>query len=204
MEYREIKTIEQTVNKKGSKLWIQMNDNSKSEKNRQEFIKKNGGFFVKNGRYWTWTTPETEQNGYWLKKVETGEKTFFTSMTEFSKLHGMTPVKICELLNGKRKTYKGWTAVEIRQVKEGTGSHEKIKEKKPEKMAITREVTLFDRVTKQTIHVSNIYQFAKQNNLNKQNLYKVATGKLKSYKNLELYNPLKNNFDSSEEINNYK
>ena len=31
---------------------------------------------------------------------------------------------------------------------------------------------------------------SKENNINKSNLYKVATGKMKSYKGLKLYNPL--------------
>jgi hypothetical protein len=61
------------------------------------------------------------KNGYWLKRVDTGEKVFFSNMTEFGEQHGLTPVKICELLNGKRKTYKGWTANELREVKATEG-----------------------------------------------------------------------------------
>jgi len=195
MEYRELRTLQEAVNKRGSRLWIQMNDNSKSEKYRQRFIETNGGFFIQDGRYWVWKTPETEKNGYWLKRVDTGEKTFFENMTEFGKLHGLTPVKICELLNGKRKTYKGWTAVELRPVKDSEGSYEKVEEKKPEKILITKEVIFYDRATKQKIMVKSIGEFANQYNLDKQNLYKVANGKMKSYKNLELYNPFKHGMD---------
>ena len=43
---------------------------------------------------------------------------------------------------------------------------------------------------KQIINVTNIGQFAKENNMDPNALYKVARGKLKSYKNLRIFNPL--------------
>ena len=72
---------------------------------------------------------------------------------------------------------------------------EKVEEKKPEKILITKEVIFYDRATKQKIMVKSIGEFANQYNLDKQNLYKVANGKMKSYKNLELYNPFKHGMD---------
>ena len=96
MHYQKIRTIEEQVNTKGSKLWLQMNDNSKSKKMRDLFVHQNGGFFIKEEEYWKWTSPIDEKNGYWLKRVDTGEKTFFSSMTEFGKQNGLSVVKICE------------------------------------------------------------------------------------------------------------
>lgn len=198
MEYIEQRTLEQAVNTRGTKLWTKMNDNSKSEKNRHKFVEEHGGFFVREGRYWKWNTPVTEKNGYWLKRVDTGEKTFFSNMTEFGDKEGISSVKICELLNGKRKTYKGWTAVEIREVKDTVGANVKEKEEEPKKIAVTKYVTFYNRVTKEIIPVPNIGEFAKLNNLDANALYKVSRGALKSYKNLEVYNPLKIMSDSSE------
>lgn len=190
MQYQELRTLEQAVNTKGSRLWTQMNDNSKASKKRELFIQQNGGMFRSDGRYWTWMPPEDVLNGYWLKRVETGEKVFFQSMTEFGNQHGLTPVKICELLNGKRKTYKGWTAVEIRAVKENEGSHKKVKKKAPVKVGITKQAVFQHTETKQIFVVDNINQFAKTNNLDPKSMYKVARGKVKSHKNFILYNPL--------------
>jgi hypothetical protein len=198
MEYIELRTIEQAVNTRGTKLWTKMNDNSKSESNRHRFVQEHGGFFVREGRYWKWNTPVTERNGYWLKRVDTGEKTFFSNMAEFAEQQGMTSVKVCELLNGKRKTYKGWTAVEVREVKDDVGPRIKEKEEKPKKVGITKAVTFYNRVTKEIIPVSNVSEFAKANNIDSNALYKVSRGALKSYKNLELYNPLKIISDSPE------
>ena len=198
MEYYEQKTVEDLVNTRGTRLWSQMNENSKGEKNRLRFVQEHGGFFTRNEKYWVWTSSIKEKNGYWLKRVDTGEKVFFENMSEFAAQHGMTAVKICELMNGKRKTYKGWTASEIREVKETVGSHEKIPEPKKKKIAITKTFVLVDMTTNQILTIPNLSQFAKNNNLDYANLKKVANGKMKSYKNLKLYNPLEQYKDSPE------
>jgi hypothetical protein len=192
MEYIKQITPQEEVNKKNSRIWVQMNDNSRAEFCRNEFVKKYGGFFKKDKKDWIWISPEKESNGYWLENINTKEKVFFTNMTDFGKKHGLTPVKICELLNGKRKTYKGWTAVELREIKEGTGQHFKKKEPKPKKIAVPRSVVLQDITTGQIIPVPNIKQFAKDNGIFPANLYKLVNGKYKTVKNLKLYNPLDN------------
>lgn len=198
MHYEEIKTLEDQVNTQGTKLWQKMNDNSKAVKMRAMFVQEHGGFFLQEGRWWKWKSPVDERNGYWLKRVDTGEKVFFENMTEFGEKNGLSSVKICELLNGKRKTYKGWTAVEIRAVKEGQGSFKKEKKAPKQKVAITKSITLIDTTTNQVIYVTNISQFAKLNNLDYGNLKKVAAGKMKSYKNLKLFNPLEKYTESPE------
>jgi hypothetical protein len=190
MEYREQRTLEEAVNTRGSRLWTKMNDNSKSEKNRQLFVEENGGFFVREGRYWKWNTPVKEKNGYWLKRADSGEKVFFENMTKFGNENGLTAVKICELLNGKRKTYKGWTAVEIREVKDSVGSNEKLKEPKKDKIKITMGAVLQDITTGEILNISSIADFAKDNNLDYANLRKLAVGKAKTYRNLKLFNPI--------------
>lgn len=190
MDYYEEKTLEDTVNQKGTKLWIKMNDNSKAEKFRRQFVEQNGGFFTRKPDGWHWTSAIKEQNGYWLQNIHTNEKVFFTNMTEFGEKNGLTPVKICELMNGKRKTYKGWTAVEIREVKDGTGSHEKIPEPKKKKIAITKTAIFVDTITGEQIVVNNLRQFSMVNGLDYGAIKKLANGKAKTYKNLKLYNPL--------------
>ena len=166
-----------------------MNDNSKAEFFRNQFVGEHGGFFKKEGRYWIWVSQREVNNGYWLKRVDSGEKVFFDNMKEFGEKNGLSSVKICELLNGKRKTYKGWTASELRAVKETVGSHEK--EKKKEVKIKTYNGATFQNIqTKEVYYVENIAEYARQNKMVKGNLYKVANGKAKSYKGLKLYSPL--------------
>lgn len=190
MEYQEQQTLKDKVNKKNSKLWTKMNDNSKAAKHRAAFVAEHGGFFEQGAGGWIWHTPVEENNGYWLININTNEKVFFSNMKEFGEKHGLTSVKICELLNGKRKTYKGWTAVELREVHDSVGRIEKQKEEEPKKIAVTKSVTFVDSTTGQIILVPNINQFAKENNIDSNALYKLARGKIKSYKNLKVYNPL--------------
>lgn len=190
MEYQEQQTLKDKVNKKNSKLWTKMNDNSKAAKHRAAFVTEHGGFFEQGAGGWIWHTPVEENNGYWLININTNEKVFFSNMKEFGEKHGLTSVKICELLNGKRKTYKGWTAVELREVHDSVGRIEKQKEEEPKKIAVTKSVTFVDSTTGQIILVPNINQFAKENNIDSNALYKLARGKIKSYKNLKVYNPL--------------
>jgi hypothetical protein len=190
MEYHEQRTLRDAVNTRGSKLWIKMNDNSKAARHRAAFVSEHGGFFSQSGRYWVWNTPVQEKNGYWLKRADTGEKVFFTSMKEFGEKYEILPVKICELLNGKRKTYKGWTAVEIREVNDTAGRFERAVEEKPEKILITKSVKLIHTETGQIFDIPNISQFAKENNIDANAVYKLARGKIKTYKKLKVYNPL--------------
>lgn len=190
MEYRNIRLPTDEVNRKNSKLWIMMNDNSRAPYCRQKFIQDHGGFFKKEGRYFKWYSPAKQQNGYWLKNIHTEEKVFFESMKEFGEKHGLTAVKICELLNGKRKTYKGWTAVELRPVKDGVGAYDDVKEPEPQKVILYNGDTFQNIETKEVFYIDNISEYAKKNNINAGNLYKVAKGKMKSYKGLKLFNPL--------------
>lgn len=198
MDYYQAKSLQDIVNQKGTKLWIKMNDNSKARSSRDHFVRQNGGFFIKAPEGWVWKSPVEEKNGYWLKNINTDQNVFFENMSEFGEKHGLSSVKICELLNGKRKTYKGWTAVEIRDVKQESGRNEKIKEEKREKIAITKAVTFENKETGQILLIDNINQFAKVNNMDSNALYKVARGKLKSYKNLKLFNPLEKYQDLSD------
>lgn len=189
MDIHKVKSLEEQVNRRNTRLWVAMNDNSRAAYCRDKFVRENGGFFKKEGKYWVWVSQTDVNNGYWLKKVDTEEKVFFSNMTEFGEKNGLSPVKICELLNGKRKTYKGWTAVEVRPVKETPGSHEKEK-KEVVTVKVYNGATFQNIVTKEVFYIENIAEYARVNNINKSNLYKVATGKMKSYKGLKLYNPL--------------
>ena len=113
METRDIRTETDEVNRPGSRIWVMMNDNSKAKLFRTQFVSKHGGSFYREGMFWKWRSPVKEANGYWLKNVNTGEKVFFESMAEFGKKHGLTSVKICELLNGKRNKSRNCNRIRI-------------------------------------------------------------------------------------------
>jgi hypothetical protein len=197
MAQYESRSLEETVNTRGTKLWTQMNDNSKSAKARNHFIQEHGGLFRREGRYWKWVTDVATKNGYWLKRVDTEDKVFFENMKEFAEANGLTSNKICELLNGTRKTYKGWTAVEIRPIMD-VGPRVKLKEPVRKKIIKTKSTILVDMTTNQVIPVTNLKEFARNNNLSYGGIKSLVNGKIKTHKNFKLYNPLAEYKDSPE------
>lgn len=190
MEYIEQKLPQEEVNRKGSKLWIQMNDNSRAKTMRESFVKQYGGFFKQVKKEWVWVSPVEQKNGFWLINMKTNTPEFFTNMGEFAKANGMTSVKVCEVLNGKRKSYKGWTALETRPVKETVGQHVKEKVQKKKKIGVPKMVNLVNIETNEVIVVANIKQFAKEHGIFPANLYKLVNGKAQTVKNFKLHTPI--------------
>jgi len=106
-------------------------------------------------------------------------------MSEFCKKNDLSIVKICEIMNGKRKSYKGWEPVEIRPVKETPGASRSIGENpaNKKKYEIVTQTAIFKNwETNEIVLVTNIPEFAKKINGQKKELYMVAKGQKKSYK----------------------
>lgn len=186
MHKERIVDLEERVNRRNTKLWFMMNENSRSNTHREQFVKDNGGMFYQNDRgEWLWKNDYVVKNGYWLKRKDTGEKVFFENMSEFCRKNDLSIVKICEIMNGKRKSYKGWEPVELRAVKEGPGSHKNIgtNPANNKKYEVITETAIFKNwLTNEIVLVTNIPEFAKKINGQRKELYQVAKGKKKSYK----------------------
>lgn len=88
-------------------------------------------------------------------------------------------------MNGKRKSYKGWEPVEVRAVKDGPGSHKNIgtNPANNKKYEVVTQTAIFKNwLTNEIVLVNNIPEFAQKINGQKKELYLVAQGKKKSYK----------------------
>lgn len=186
MHRERIVDLEERINRRNTKLWFMMNENSRSHLHREKFVQDNGGMFYKNDRgEWMWKNDYVVKNGYWLKRKDTGEKVFFENMSEFCRKNDLSIVKICEIMNGKRKSYKGWEPVEIRAVKDGPGSHKNIgtNPANNKKYEVVTQTAIFKNwLTNEIVLVNNIPEFAQKINGQKKELYLVAQGKKKSYK----------------------
>jgi len=186
MHRERIVEIEERVNKRNTKLWFMMNENSRSALHREQFVKDNGGMFYQNDRgEWLWRTEFALKNGYWLQRQDTGEKVFFENMSEFCRKHDLSIVKICEILNGKRKSYKGWIPVEIRPVKDGPGQYKNIGEnpENKKKYEVVYQSAIFKNwLTNEIVLVTNIPEFANKIKGDPKELYNLAQGKKKFYK----------------------
>jgi hypothetical protein len=190
MHRERIVDIGERVNKRNTKLWFMMNENSRSALHREQFVQNNGGLFYKNDRgEWMWKNDYIVKNGYWLMRQETGEKVFFENMSEFCRKNDLSIVKICEIMNGKRKSYKGWVPVEVRPVKDGVGSHKNVGENpdlKPKYEIVTQTAIFKNWATNEIVLVTNIPEFAEKIKGQQKELYLVAQGKKKFYKDWTL------------------
>ena len=186
MHRERIVDIETRVNKRNTKLWFMMNENSRASMHREHFVQQNGGMFYQNERGdWLWRNEFVVKNGYWLRKRETGEKVFFDNMSEFCRKHDLSIVKICEIMNGKRKSYKGWEPIEVRDVKEGPGAHKNIGENpihKKDYEVVTKTAIFKNWKTNEIILVTNISEFCKKINGSSKDVYAVANGNKHSYR----------------------
>jgi hypothetical protein len=186
MHRERIVDIEERVNKRNTKLWFMMNENSRSALHREQFVRDNGGMFYQNPKgEWLWKNDYLVKNGYWLKRKDTGEKVFFENMSEFCRKHDLSIVKICEIMNGKRKSYKGWEPVEVRAVKDGPGGHKSIGENPAnnKKYEIVTQTAIFKNwKTNEIILVTNLSEFCKKINGSTKEVYLLAQGKKHSYR----------------------
>lgn len=111
--------IKEQVNRVNTPTWVACNDDAKSNIWRQQFVTDFGGEFVKNGRYWKWQ--EIQKVAPKVKTVIPDTKFFIFSregntvrvhnMTDFCRKNNYSRAAMYEVINGKRKSYKGHTYV---------------------------------------------------------------------------------------------
>ena len=112
------------VNRRNSKTWIKMNDNSKSHIWREKFVTEHGGEFVKNGRFWEWQTiHSSEPNDVEVNetvplyefKDKDGIIYLADNLMKFCRDHDLNKSAIYKVMNGDRKHHKGFTCRKVYQ-----------------------------------------------------------------------------------------
>jgi hypothetical protein len=95
------------VNKKNTRTWVKLNEDSKSKANRDQFCKVYGGEFKQTGRYFQWEDlpQETEEKRIMVFERE-GEIFEITNVMEFCREHNLTKSALYEVVTGKRKHHK--------------------------------------------------------------------------------------------------
>jgi hypothetical protein len=119
------------VNRKNTRIWVRMNEDSRSSYFRDKFVKEHGGQFVKDGRYWKWIELDFEQmikehfeqlmknfempapvvtkergKAYVFKK--NNEEVHIQNLLEYCMDNNLMRSAMYDLMNGKRKSYKGY------------------------------------------------------------------------------------------------
>ena len=118
-----IKLSKEEINRRGSNTWLLCNDNSRSIIHRNEFIKQHGGIFKREGAHWKWSIgysfvvikdPEKEKVEVpkkWIFADDKGNQYHIDNLTEFCKQFSLSRQKIYDLMNGTRKSHKGFKFV---------------------------------------------------------------------------------------------
>ena len=95
------------VNKKNTRTWVRLNEDSRSKDHRDQFCKVYGGEFKKVGRYFNWQElpPETDERRIMVFERE-GEIFEVKNVMEFCREHNLTKSALYEVVTGKRKQHK--------------------------------------------------------------------------------------------------
>jgi hypothetical protein len=106
----------QLINIKNTREWVKANETASSHKYRSAFVEKYGGRFIKTGLAWKWDEKpeETEQTPtkLWMFTNSTGASFLVQNFMEFCRIHDLSKSAMYELMNGKRKSHKGFIKVE--------------------------------------------------------------------------------------------
>jgi len=95
------------VNKKNTRTWVKMNEDSRSKSNRDQFCKIYGGEFKQIGRNFNWEELKTEKEEKRIMVFEReGEIFEVDNVMEFCREHNLTKSALYEVVTGKRKHHK--------------------------------------------------------------------------------------------------
>ena len=112
----------QDVNRRNTKTWVKMNDDSKSHIWRSKFIQEHGGEFIKNGRFWEWQTIHSsvtdeviEQTPMYEFKDSEGKTYLVDNLMKFCREHDLNKSAIYKVMGGERNHHKGFTCRKVYQ-----------------------------------------------------------------------------------------
>ena len=110
------------VNKRNTREWAFFNGNSRGATNRAKFIEKHGGEFKRVGVEWIWESRvrKTIEFSHTKKKRtiyiftdQEGIKYITDNFTGFCKDRNINDSAMYDVINGKRKRFKGFTVERI-------------------------------------------------------------------------------------------
>ena len=96
----------ENVNKRNTRTWVKMNEDSRSKNNRNSFCKQYGGEFNKIGKCFQWEELQKEPEKRIMVFEREGEVFEVTNVMEFCRDHNLTKSALYEVVSGKRKQHK--------------------------------------------------------------------------------------------------
>lgn len=110
------------VNKRNTREWALFNGNSKGRVNRDKFVEKYGGSFKQQGNEWIWVrdtvktlvfTHTKKKRTIYIFTDKDGMKYITDNFTGFCRERKINDSAMYDVINGKRKSFKGFTVARI-------------------------------------------------------------------------------------------
>jgi hypothetical protein len=108
--------LRQLVNRKNSRAWVKANESNNSDLYRNAFVQKYGGMFERMGGVWVWrdkvANKVADPTKLWIFHKSDGMTYMVQNFMDFCRIHDLSKSAMYELMNGKRKSHKGFVKVE--------------------------------------------------------------------------------------------
>ena len=101
----------ENVNKRNTRTWVKVNEDSRANLHRNNFCKRYGGEFNKTGRVFQWEEMEKEPQRRILVFEREGEVFEVENVLDFCRNHKLTKSALYEVVSGKRKHHKNFRFV---------------------------------------------------------------------------------------------
>lgn len=96
------------VNKKNTRTWVKVNEDSRAKINRDYFCKSFGGEFKQIGKNFQWEDIQQEPEKRIMVFERNGEVFEVSNIMEFCREHKLTKSALYEVVSGKRKHHKNF------------------------------------------------------------------------------------------------
>ena len=112
------------VNIPNTREWVRCNEDSHAHRWRELFVKRNGGEFVSNGKFWKWheiSTIKEEKNEvanqkplYIITKPDGGQVTI-DNLSKFCRENKLNKSTMYLVMNGKRNHHKHYKCSKVEE-----------------------------------------------------------------------------------------
>ena len=102
------------INKRNTREWVKVNEDSQAHRNREAVVAKHGGFFYKNNNEWVWikALPETKltvkPKTNWIFVHPNGKEELVENLSKFCRKHELNKAAMYEVYHGKRNHHKNF------------------------------------------------------------------------------------------------
>ena len=102
------------INKRNTREWVKVNEDSRSQLYRDAFVAKHGGAFTYHGRRRGWIWDKEKSKGppvpklNWVFIHPDGKEEIVKNLSKFCRKHSLNKAAMYEVYNGKRNHHKNF------------------------------------------------------------------------------------------------